>query len=100
MGFALDNADAAADVIQVLKEALLVQGASTTWKTKLARLYLLSDILQNSSAPVRNASRYRSLVQSVLPEVFEGLNVARTNLESRMSREAFDAKARCLWCIL
>ena len=38
------------------------------WQTKLARLYLLSDVLHNSSAPVRNASRYRAAIQTALPE--------------------------------
>ena len=34
------------------------------------RLYLLSDILHNSTAPVRNASRYRQLLQYDLAAVF------------------------------
>ncbi|CAN0395821.1 unnamed protein product, partial [Discosporangium mesarthrocarpum] len=36
---------------------------------KLARLYLVSDMLHNSSAPIKNASSYRTHLQSALPQV-------------------------------
>ena len=36
---------------------------------KIARLYLLSDVLHNSSAPVKKASSYRTHLQKGLPEV-------------------------------
>jgi hypothetical protein len=55
MVFALENADAAADVVEVLEEALTLPETSPA--TKLARLFLVNDILHNSTAPVRNASR-------------------------------------------
>lgn len=44
---------------------------------KVARLLLASDILHNSTAPVRNASRYRSLLEAALPDIFESLQVLR-----------------------
>lgn len=56
MVFALENADAAGDVVEVLEEALSL--AETPPATKLARLYLVNDILANATAPVRNASRW------------------------------------------
>jgi U2-associated protein SR140 len=40
---------------------------------QIARLFLVNDILHNSTAPVRNASRYRSKLELVLPNVFESL---------------------------
>lgn len=43
--------------------------------TKVAHLFAISDILHNSTAPVRNASRYRSLLEAALPDVFESLQV-------------------------
>jgi U2-associated protein SR140 len=55
MVFALENADAAGDVVEVLEEALTLP--ETAPGTKLARLYLVNDILANATAPVRNASR-------------------------------------------
>jgi len=45
MGFALDNADASEDVVEALRDSLMV--AETAMPVKLARLYLLSDILHN-----------------------------------------------------
>ncbi|KAF6245152.1 hypothetical protein COO60DRAFT_1467710, partial [Scenedesmus sp. NREL 46B-D3] len=72
MVFALENADAATDVVEVLGEALTLP--ETAPATKLARLFLVSDILHNSTAPVRNASRYRARLEAVLleilPEIF------------------------------
>ena len=52
----MENADAAGDVVEVLEEALTLP--ETPPATKLARLYLVNDILANATAPVRNASRY------------------------------------------
>jgi U2-associated protein SR140 len=73
MVFALDNADAAGDVVEVLAESLTL--SETPPPTKLARLFLVNDILHNSTAPVRNASRYRAKLEGVLPEVFESFQV-------------------------
>ncbi len=39
--------------------------------SQLARLYLMSDILHNSSARIPNAAMYRSCLQSKLPSAFE-----------------------------
>lgn len=55
MIFALEHADAAADVCEILEEALTLP--ETAPATKMARLFLVNDILHNSTAPVRNASR-------------------------------------------
>lgn len=42
----------------------------------MARLYVVSDVLHNSSASVRNASAYRTLLEAALPTVFESLRSA------------------------
>ena len=57
MGLALDNADAAEEVVGILRESMLIAG--TPLPVKVARLYLLSDILHNSGCHVKNASNYR-----------------------------------------
>ncbi len=49
--------------------------AETPVPVKVARLMLVSDVLHNSTAPVRNASRYRSLLEAHLPDIFESLQV-------------------------
>jgi len=43
---------------------------------QVARLYVVSDVLHNSSASVRNASAYRTLLEAALPTVFESLRSA------------------------
>jgi U2-associated protein SR140 len=68
MGFAIDNAEAASEVVQVMTEALTL--AETPIPTKVARLFLVSDILHNSTAPVRNAHAYRSQYAPILFKIF------------------------------
>lgn len=57
MGFAMDNAECAEDVLAVLLAGLLRCGAP--WPARIARLYVLSDILLNAGAAVKNVSKYR-----------------------------------------
>lgn len=67
----------------MLKEALLVRG--TPPSVKVARLYLLSDILHNSGAPIKHASNYRSLLSACLPEIFLELGALRRSILGRMT---------------
>lgn len=83
MGFALDNTEAYEEVVNILKESLMVP--STPPPAKVARLYLVSDILHNSGAAVKNASLYRTALQSCLPEVFERLNEWLRGISGRMT---------------
>ena len=62
-------------VVEVLSDALSLP--ETPVPVKVARLLLVSDVLHNSTAPVRNASRYRSLLEAALPDIFESLQVSR-----------------------
>ncbi len=60
MGFALEHADTSTEVVQVIADWLTVEATKDIpIPIKVARLYLISDILHNSSAPVPNASSYR-----------------------------------------
>ena len=58
MGFALDHSEQAPDVVGVLHQSLTLK--ETPAPVKVARLYLVSDILHNSSSSVANASSYRT----------------------------------------
>ncbi len=49
MVFALDNADAAGEVVDILAQSMSL--AETPVPLKVARLFLASDILHNSTAP-------------------------------------------------
>eukprot|EP00253_Pinus_taeda_P014345 PITA_14345 len=86
MGFALDNADAAGEVVEVLTESLTLK--ETPIPTKVARLMLVSDILHNSSAPVKNASAYRTKFEAALPDIMESFNDLYRNITGRITAEA------------
>ena len=57
MVFCLDHADCAEEIVECIAESLSI--LETPLSKKIARLYLISDILHNSSAKVANASFFR-----------------------------------------
>lgn len=87
MAFALDHAEAACDVVDILAEALTL--SETPVAMKVARLFLVSDILHNCGAPIKNASAYRVAFQEKLPHIFESLVETHRDVSSRITREAF-----------
>jgi len=87
MSFALDHADAARDVVDILTEALTL--SETPVPMKVARLFLVSDILHNCGAPIKNASAYRGAFQEKLPYIFESLEETYRGVSSRITRESF-----------
>ncbi|XP_055828814.1 protein RRC1-like isoform X3 [Solanum dulcamara] len=86
MGFSLDNADAAGEVVEVLTESLTLK--ETPIPTKVSRLMLVSDILHNSSAPVKNASAYRTKFEASLPDIMESFNDLYRSITGRITAEA------------
>jgi U2-associated protein SR140 len=62
--------------VEILSDSLTLP--ETPVPTKAARLMLVSDVLHNSTAQVPNASRYRSLLETALPDIFESLQVRVT----------------------
>ncbi|GMH42641.1 hypothetical protein BSKO_10560 [Bryopsis sp. KO-2023] len=86
MVFALDNAEAAHEVVDIVVESLTLP--ETPVQLKVVRLFLVSDILHNSTAPVRNASQYRSRLEERLPDVFESFRTVYASLDSKMTQEA------------
>ncbi|OEU18643.1 hypothetical protein FRACYDRAFT_183475, partial [Fragilariopsis cylindrus CCMP1102] len=74
MAFCFDKCFAAQDVSGLLMQVLLDESDSVTNDMRIARLYLLSDVLFNSQQPgVRNAFMYRSTIESLAPEIFRKL---------------------------
>lgn len=74
MSFCFDNCMAAKEVSGLIKDALLDESDSITNGTRIARLYLLSDILFNSQQPgVRNAFMFRTTIESMAAETFRTL---------------------------
>jgi U2-associated protein SR140 len=86
MVFALDHASCASEISDCLVASLTL--AETPLHLKIARLYLASDVLHNSTVPVRNASRYRQLLQAELPAVFQSFREALLSAEEALKREA------------
>jgi len=69
----------------------------TTAAKKVARLYLVSDILHNCSVKgVPNVSYYRKGFQALLPDIFGDLRAYHEAIESRIKAEAF--KQRVMGC--
>jgi U2-associated protein SR140 len=66
---------------------------------KVARMYLLSDLLHNSSAPVKNASTYRTLLQTHLPDIVQNLGVWKKGLLGRLTSGQFDERINALFVI-
>ncbi len=81
--------------MECITEALSI--LETPLSKKVARLYLLSDILHNCSVKgVPNVSYFRKGFQAKLPEIFGDLKTAHDAVESRMRAEAF--KQRVMGC--
>ncbi|KAE9099691.1 hypothetical protein PF010_g15103 [Phytophthora fragariae] len=90
MGFALDNSEAAVDLVNISLESFKSSAASGV--TLIGLLYVTSDILHNSSAAVKNASLFRTTFQECLPEIMDTLRVAHKNIIGRMSANAMKEK--------
>merc|ERR1712176_596987 len=87
MSFCFDNCMAAREVSDLLKEALLDESDYVTNDMRIARLYLLSDILFNSQQPgVRNAFMYRTTIESMAVDVFRELGKVVRRKERKSGR--------------
>ncbi len=95
MVWCIEHADAGEEIVECISESLSI--AETPLAKKIARLYLISDILHNCSVKgVPNVSYYRKGFQSRLPEVFGDMKSCHQAIESRMKAEAF--KQRVMGC--
>ena len=72
--------------MEVISESLSL--LETPIPTKVARLMLLSDVLHNSSAPVKNASAYRTGFETRLPDIMESFNSLLRGVTGRITAEA------------
>uniref|UniRef100_A0A8C6L4M7 Zgc:163098 n=1 Tax=Nothobranchius furzeri TaxID=105023 RepID=A0A8C6L4M7_NOTFU len=90
MMFCLERADAAEEVVGLVTDSFSV--LPTPLQKKISRLYLVSDLLHNSSAKVAGASYYRKYLETKLPQIFEFLNAAYKNIQARLQAEQFKQK--------
>ena len=104
MYWSIRRAEAAQDIVDIITQSLTI--LKTPIPTKIARLFLVSDILHNSSAAVKKASLFRTCFEKAMPHIFEALGEKlRSPDVGRMTAEAMKEKvSRVLrvwevWCI-
>ncbi|WFD26368.1 hypothetical protein MNAN1_001347 [Malassezia nana] len=85
MMLALDHAQTADTLAAILANSLQI--ASTPIPRKLARLYVVSDILCNGAAPVPGAWKYREAFQTHLPTIFAHLGATVRACPGRITAE-------------
>ncbi|XP_071085782.1 U2 snRNP-associated SURP motif-containing protein-like [Haliotis cracherodii] len=90
MVWCLDHAESAEEVVECIAESLSI--LQTPLPKKIARLFLVSDILYNSSAKVANASYFRKYFQVKLEEIFRDVHESYENIDGRLKAEQFKQK--------
>jgi len=85
MAFVIENSEYWAELTTMFYEAILSPHQLVS--KKVAKIYLLSDILYNSSAPVPNASMFRVAFQPKLEGIFENLNETLKGIQGRITAE-------------
>jgi len=86
MGWCVARSTASSEIVETITEALTL--SETPAPKKIARLFLVSDILHNAgTANVPGASSFRGHFQRTLPEMFESLHGCLMGLDSRMGVE-------------
>ncbi|XP_030629192.1 U2 snRNP-associated SURP motif-containing protein isoform X2 [Chanos chanos] len=94
MVFCLSHADAAEEIVECITESLSI--LKTPLPKKIARLYLVSDVLYNSSAKVANASYYRKFFETKLCQIFADLHATYKTIQGHLQSEHF--KQRVMSC--
>ncbi|XP_034717918.1 U2 snRNP-associated SURP motif-containing protein isoform X2 [Etheostoma cragini] len=94
MLFCLSHAEAAEEIVECVTESLSI--LKTPLPKKIARLYLVSDVLYNSSAKVSNASYYRKYFETKLCQIFADLNATYKAIQGHLQSENF--KQRVMAC--
>ncbi|KAK5877798.1 hypothetical protein CesoFtcFv8_025272 [Champsocephalus esox] len=94
MLFCLSHAEAAEEIVECVTESLSI--LKTPLPKKIARLYLVSDVLYNSSAKVSNASYYRKYFEAKLSQIFADLNATYKAIQGHLQSENF--KQRVMAC--
>lgn len=95
MVWCIEQAGCAEEVVECLAESLSI--LETPVVKKIARMFLISDILHNCTVKgIPNVSFYRTAFQTKLPDMFGDLNASHTHMEDRRQAEAF--KQRVMLC--
>ncbi|XP_048744647.2 U2 snRNP-associated SURP motif-containing protein-like isoform X2 [Ostrea edulis] len=90
MVWCLDHAESAEEIVECITESLSI--LQTPIPKKIARLFLVSDILFNSSAKVPNASFFRRCFQHKLRDIFKDVHETYAGIDGRLKAEQFKQK--------
>ncbi|XP_036331068.1 U2 snRNP-associated SURP motif-containing protein [Rhagoletis pomonella] len=90
MIFCIEHADAADEICECISESL--SNPDTLPSKKIARLYLISDLLHNCTVKVSNASFFRKSIEKHLMEVFENMHNFFNSMESRLKAEGLKSR--------
>ncbi|XP_011196659.2 U2 snRNP-associated SURP motif-containing protein isoform X2 [Zeugodacus cucurbitae] len=90
MIFCIEHADAADEICECIAESL--SNPDTLVSKKIARLYLVSDLLHNCTVKVSNASFFRKAIEKHLMEVFENMHNFFNSMESRLKAEGLKSR--------
>jgi U2-associated protein SR140 len=88
MAFCVYHSHAAGDIVDIIIRSLLTY-ETPLYPTKLARIYLVNDILYNSSGTRKNVWRFRVLFESRLVELFKHFGVVTKHLSGKLKQEQF-----------
>uniref|UniRef100_A0A914HYV2 U2 snRNP-associated SURP motif-containing protein n=1 Tax=Globodera rostochiensis TaxID=31243 RepID=A0A914HYV2_GLORO len=94
MVWCLDHAECAKEIAQCIFEALCIK--ETPLHKKIARTYLVSDILANCAARIKDAFYFRQHFGDCLLRIFVELNETLEGIESRLKAEQF--RQRVMLC--
>ncbi|XP_043287428.1 U2 snRNP-associated SURP motif-containing protein isoform X2 [Venturia canescens] len=90
MVFCIEHAEAAEEICDCIGESLSI--LQTPASKKIARLYLISDILHNCGVKVTNATIYRKAFECRLLEIFNEVHSAYKQFDSRLKAEGFKVR--------
>ncbi|XP_017763481.1 PREDICTED: U2 snRNP-associated SURP motif-containing protein isoform X2 [Eufriesea mexicana] len=90
MVFCIEHAEAAEEICDCISESLSI--LQTPVNKKIARLYLISDILHNCGVKVNNATIYRKAFETRLLDIFNEVHQAYKQFDSRLKAEGFKVR--------
>ncbi|CAD5229475.1 unnamed protein product [Bursaphelenchus okinawaensis] len=94
MLWCVDHADCAKEISECLYQSLTIK--ETPLHKKIARLYLIADILANCGIRVTDVFKYRHCFEEHLTAIFTSLNETLEGIESRLKAEQF--RQRVMLC--
>ncbi|KAH7725317.1 surp module family protein [Aphelenchoides avenae] len=90
----VEHADCAKEIVRYIVDSIMEK--DVPFHKKIARMYLVSDILANCGARVRDVFYYRQFFSDRLVDIFVALNQTLERIESRLKAEQF--RQRVMLC--